>query len=230
MVAVVKVRRSGAATPAAGATRTDLGVAAAPPRGFRPVSRRRARLAGGVALAAVAIGGNVAVYSSVDSKSEVVQLVDNVRAGEQITTADLRVVEADLDPTVPHVAAEAMRSIVGQYAVTYLASGTLIIPQLVQPSPLVAAGTGVVAIDVGGGGLPSGLLERSRVQLVYSDPDGQAIVEGRVVARTVLGGNLDDGDAITVEVPVDAAAPLAAAHDVRVVLLEADADPAVERG
>ena len=35
-----------------------------PQRGFRPASRRRARVAAGAALVAVAIGGNVLVYSS----------------------------------------------------------------------------------------------------------------------------------------------------------------------
>ncbi len=195
-------------------------------RGFRPTSRRRARVALGVALSAAAIGGNVLIYSSINHSTEVVQLVSNVRAGHQITGADLRIVEVDLDPTVPSVAAEGLESLVGQYARTYLPAGSLVIPQIVQLTPLVSPGSGVVAIVAAGGGLPSGLIERSRVQLVYGAGETLVVVEGRVVAR---GAGVDDlaNDGITVEVPVAAAASLAAANDVRVVLLEADVDPAL---
>ena len=181
-------------------------------------------MAGGVALAAVAIGGNVLVYSSINQSTEVVQLVANVRAGDQITTADLRIVESDLDPSVPKVAADDLMSLIGQYATTYLPAGSLVIPQVVQPYPLVSPGTGVVAIAVSGGGSPAGLVERSRVQLVYGQAETLVVVEGRVVAR-VANDVAEDG--LSVEVPVDAAAALAAADDIRVVLLDADVDPAL---
>jgi hypothetical protein len=183
-------------------------------------------VAGGIALSAAAIGGNVLVYSSINHSTEVVQLVTNVRAGVQITQADLRIVEVDLDPTVPSVAADQLDSLVGQYARTYLPAGTLVIPQIVQATPLVSPGTGVVAIVVAGGGSPSGLIERSRVQLVYSDGETLVVVEGRVVARGAGADEAGD-EGVTVEVPVAAAASLAAANDVRVVLLEADVDAAL---
>ena len=70
------------------------------------------------------------------------------------------------------------------------------------------------------------MIERSRVQLVYGDGETLVVVEGRVVARGADDGDLANGG-ITVEVPVAAAASLAAANDVRVVLLEADVDPAL---
>lgn len=224
---MVSVRREVAGGPvAASAVPTDR-LDASSTRGFRPTSRRRARVAGGVALAAVAIGGNVLVYSSLNKSTEVVQLVTNVRAGDQITAGDVRIVEADLDQTVPYVAADDVGVIVGQYARTYLPSGTLIIPQVVQSNPLVSPGTAVVAVVVAGGGLPVGVVERSRVQLVYRTGTAFTVVEGRVVARP-SGESMADGVAITVEVPVDAAPSLAAAaDDVRVVLLDADTDPAI---
>lgn len=176
----------------------------------------------------MAIGGNVLVYASLDRSTEVVQLVANVRAGDQISAADLRIVEADLDPTVPSVAGADLGALVGQYARTYLPAGSLIIPQVVQPSPLVSAGSGVVAVVATGGGIPAGLIERSRVQLVYSEGDALNVVEGRVVSRGMptSTGDVADG-ALTVEVAADAAAALAAADDVRVVLLDGDVDPAL---
>lgn len=212
--------------PTSPAAADPIDRAASTARGFRPTSRRRARVAGGVALSAVAIGGNVLIYSSMDHSTEVVQLATNVRAGHQITGADLRIVEVDLDPTVPSVGAGGLDSLVGQYATTYLPAGSLVIPQIVQLTPLVSPGTGVVAIVAAGGGMPSGLIERSRVQLVYGDGETLVVVEGRVVARGADDGDLANGG-ITVEVPVAAAASLAAANDVRVVLLEADVDPAL---
>ena len=212
--------------PTSPAAAAPIDRAAPTARGFRPTSRRRARVAGGVALSAVAIGGNVLIYSSIDHSTEVVQLATNVRAGHRITGADLRIVEVDLDPTVPSVAAGGLDSLVGQYARTYLPAGSLVIPQIVQLTPLVSPGTGVVAIVAAGGGTPSGLIERSRVQLVYGEGETLVVVEGRVVARGAGADDLANGG-ITVEVPVAAAASLAAANDVRVVLLEADVDPAL---
>lgn len=222
LAALVSARRP----PTVPVAASPIDRVAATARGFRPTSRRRARVAGGVALSAAAIGGNVLIYSSINHSTEVVQLVTNVRAGDQITGADLRIVEVDLDPTVPSVAADELGSLVGQYARTYLPAGSLVIPQIVQPTPLVSPGTGVVAVVVAGGGSPSGLIERSRVQLVYSDGETLVVVEGRVVARAA--GADDVGDVgVTVEVPAAAAPSLAAANDVRVVLLESDVDPAL---
>ncbi len=69
-------------------------------RGFQPASRRRNRIALGVLLAAIAIGGNIYVYSTLDAKEPVVQVVRDVPAGEQITADMLRTVDVDADSTV----------------------------------------------------------------------------------------------------------------------------------
>lgn len=203
------------------------------PRGIRPGSRRRARIAAGAAIAAVAIGGNVLVYTSLDERTEVVQVVRNVRAGEPIAAADLRTVAVDVDPTVPVVAGDRLGTLVGQYARTAIASGSLMTPGLVQPEPLVSDGAGVVALEIEPTRVPFGLVERSRVQLVVvpgRDEGAAFVADGRIVARGDDVDSITGASALSIEVAADHAPILAAADDVRVVLLQPDADPALEGG
>ena len=203
------------------------------PRGFRPGSRRRARVAAGAALAAVAIGGNVLVYSSLDDKTEVLQVVRNVRAGEVVTGDDLRVVEVDLDPTVPVVEADQIGLVVNQYARVYIASGSLMVQQLVQPNPLVTAGAGVVAVEIRPTRVPSGLRERSQVMIVVvpENNDEQLFVTtGRVVARGNESDTVTGLFGLSVEVAEADAPRVAAGNDVRIVVLDPGRDAATEQG
>lgn len=192
-------------------------------RGFRPGSRRRARIAGGVALAAAAVGGNVLVYSSLDDPTEVVQFVSNIDAGEQIGADDVRIIELDGDlATANLVPADQVSVIVNQYARTYIPSGSLASVFVVQGSPLVSPGTAVVAVAPEGDRLPRGIQARSRVLL--ADADSSAAVEARVVAVP------EEGGALSVEVALADAATIATADSVVVVLLQPGADPATSEG
>lgn len=198
------------------------------PRGFRPTPRRRARIAAGAAVAAVAVAGNVAIYTSLDSSEDVVQVVRDVRAGEQLTAEDLRTVAVDVDASVPVLPADEAARMIGQYARVHLASGSLLVEQLVQSEPLVTPGKAVVAIGVVPSAIPSGLRERSPVQLVVAgtsaEPAG-ATVSGRVVARGVEADSISGRFPLSVEVDAMDAPTLAAADDVRVVLLDPANDP-----
>lgn len=203
-----------------------------PPRGFRPASRRRARVAGGVALVAAAIGGNVLVYTSLDDRRPVLQAVRDVPAGEQLTIDDVRSIDVDADDTLRAVSADRLPAVVGQYAKVRLVSGSLVVAEALQPVPLVSSGTAVVAVQVPDGALPIGLRERSQVQLVMpAAGDGTTagvptIVDGRVVglptAPTTATGMLS----LSVEVPEQLAATVAASDDVRVVLIAPGTDDA----
>ena len=202
-------------------------------RGFRPGSRRRARIAAGAALAAVAIGGNVLIYASLDDKTEVLQVVRNVRAGEVVTSDDLRVVEVDLDPTVPAVEADQIGLVVNQYARVYITSGSLMVEQLVQPTPLVSAGAGVVAVEIRPSRVPSGLRERSRVMLVVvpeNNDEELFVTTGRVVARGSDADAVSGVFGLSVEVAEVDAPLVAAGNDVRVVVLDPGSDIATEQG
>lgn len=204
---------------------------ATPGRGFRPVSRRRSRIAAGVALAAIAVGGNVVVYTSLDSKEPVVQAVRDIPAGEQLTGDMFRAVDIGADSTVNVISGDRLDSLVGNYAKVRLVAGSLVTPESIQALPLVTPGNSVVAIQVADGSLPIGLRERVPVLLVVpadrvADGAGVMSIPGRVVGLPTDTSSALGLLSLSVEVTAGDAATVAAADDVRVVLVEPSSDPA----
>lgn len=195
-------------------------------RGFRPGSRRRARIAAGVAIAAVAVGGNVLVYSSLDDTTSVVQFVDNVNAGDQIASDDIRIIEIDGGvSTANFVPADQVGLIVNQYARTFIPSGSLASVFVVQSSPLVTPGAAVVAVTPDGNLVPDGLRDRSLVRLIIGEGE-LTLIDARVVAveRNDAGG----ASSLSVEVSEADAPIVAAAGQLRVALLDPGIDPATQ--
>lgn len=198
-------------------------------RGFRPPSRHRNRIALGALLAALAIGGNVWVYSSLDSADAVVQVVRDVPAGEQITADMLRTTDVDADSTVNLVPGDQLDSLIGRYAKVRLVSGSLVTAEALQAGPLVRAGSAIVAIQVAEGTLPIGVRERVPIVLVIGDLTGEGeptTVTGRVVGLPTATTSALGVESLSVEVELADAAMVAAADDVRVVLVEPVEDPA----
>lgn len=211
--------------------RPDVHPAAGRPtesRGFRPGSRRRARIAGGAALAAVAIGGNVLLYASLDDRTAVLQVVTDIRAGELVAADDLRIVEVDVDPEVPVVPAEELGRVVNQHARVHIASGTLLAPVLVQPLPLVSPESAVVAVELRPTLVPSGVRERSLLELIVVSGDEEHRATGRAVTRPSEVEGVSGLVSMSVEVASGDAALVAAGDEVRVVLLEPGIDAAYE--
>ncbi len=199
-------------------------------QGFAPSSRRRNRIAAGVALAAIAVGANLLIYTSVNDAAPVAQVVVDVPAGTQITSEMLRTVDVDAPSSVNLVPGDQLGSLVGSYAKVRLVSGSLITEQSVQGTPLVGAGNSVVAIRVDEGGLPVGLRERVPVQLVIPAPSAAEtmqpmVIEGVVVALPIATANALGEQSLSVEVAAGSAPVVAAADDVRVVLAEPQIDP-----
>jgi hypothetical protein len=200
-------------------------------RGFRPTARRRNRLVAGLALGALAIGGNMFAYASLSSSQPVVQVVRDVPAGDQITPDMLRTVDADVDATVNVIPGSDLNALVGQYAKVRLVSGSLVVRTALQPDPLLNPGNAVVAIEVKAAELPIGLRERVPVQLVIPGPpsvDSAApiTIEGRVVGLPLASDNGLGTQSVSVEVAAADASAVAAADDVRLVLMVPDEDPA----
>jgi hypothetical protein len=215
---------------------SDIGTSAPLPtpdrqRGFRPSVRRRNRLAAGVALGAIAIGGNVAVYSALNSSEPVVQVVRDVAAGEAITSDMLRTVDVDVDATVNVIEGADLRSLVGQYARVRLVSGSLVTRQALQTGPLVSVGNAVVAFAVASSELPVGVRERVPVRLVIpadrgDDDQTPVSIDGRVVGFPTESDVGIGTVSVSVELNDADAAVVAAADDIRVVLLVPSPDPA----
>ena len=200
-------------------------------RGFRPTARRRNRIAAGVALGAVAIGGNVLVYASLDGSEPVVQVIRDVPAGSMITADMLRTVDVDAGPTVNVVDGADLATLIGRYNKVRLVSGSLITREALQSAPLVSDGNAVVAIQVTDGELPNGLRERAPVRLVIpadrNDVEPRPIViDGRVVGLPTASNNALGTLSLSVELERDDASTVAAADRVRVVLLTPTEDPA----
>ncbi|HSM66335.1 MAG TPA: SAF domain-containing protein [Ilumatobacteraceae bacterium] len=195
-------------------------------RGFQPTGRRRKRIAAGVLLAAIAVGGNVAIYTGLDDRTPVVQVTRDVPAGERLSPDMLRTVAVDADPTVNVIPGDRIDSLVGTYAKVRLVSGSLVTAEALQSTPLVAAGNSVVAIRVPEGTLPIGIRERAPVQLVVPGDGPPTTVPGRVVGLPAATGAALGVESLSVEVAADDAATVASADDVRVVLVVPSPDPA----
>ncbi len=196
-------------------------------RGFRPSARRRNRIAAGVALGAAAIGGNVLVYSSLDDTTSAVQAVENIPAGTQVTADMFRVVDVDVDDSVPTVTGDQLPLLVGQYTRARIVSGSLVVGVSFQPEPLVSSGRAVVAIEVDEDLVPIGTRERSNLELVTVGEDDELVrTAGRALAPPSASASGQGSVSISVEVEAERAGALAAAEVVRVVLLPPSADVA----
>jgi hypothetical protein len=218
--------------PAAPQVRSDDAAAV---RGFRPASRRRSRMMIGAALVAVAVGGNLLVYSNLDQRTEVLQVVRDVPAGSVLGAGDFRPVAVGADPSVRTVEAGELSAVIGRYTKVRLVAGSLLVAEALQAEPLVAPGSAIVAVQIPEGALPAGLRERSQVQLVLpparSDDAGSlVVVAGRVVGLPTSPSSVTGRASLSVEVDQADAAVVAAGDDVRVVLLEPGADAADHEG
>jgi hypothetical protein len=150
-------------------------------------------------------------------------VVRDVPAGEQITPDVLRTVDVHADSTVNLVPGSRLDSLVGSYAKVRLVSGSLVTAEATQAEPLVAPGSAVVAIQVPEGTLPVGLRERVPVVLVVPRGPGATepvTIDGQVVGLPTPTDSALGVESLSVEVARGDAATVAAADDVRVVLVE----------
>ena len=201
-------------------------------RGFRPSARRRNRIVAGAVLAAVAVAGNVWLYSNIDSDEQVLQVTRDVTAGEQITEDMLRLVDVEVDDSVSIVPAEQLASTVGSYAKVRLVAGSLVTPASLQGDPLVTDGASVVAVRVPDGSLPIGLRERVPVDIVLpprttTNPEATSepyVVTGRVIGLPGTPDSTVGLVSVTLEVAAAEASRVAAADDVRLVLRQPSED------
>lgn len=194
-------------------------------RGFRPSARRRNRIAAGIALGAAAIGGNLIVYASLDDTTTAVQAIQNIPAGSQVTEDMFRIVEVDVDPSVPTVTADRLPLLIGQYARVRVVSGSLVVGVTFQTEPLVQADKAIVAIEIDEDLVPIGTLERSNLQLVTLDAeDIPQTVPGRALAPPTPSVSGQGTVSMSIEVDTALAAALATADVVRIVLLPPEPD------
>lgn len=199
------------------------------PLRFRPAARRRNRIAVAVVLGAIAVGGNVLAYTSLDDSEPVVQAVRDIPAGDQLRPDDLRIVDVEVDDAVNVIPGDRLDSLVGNYAKVRIVSGSLVVDESLQTTPLVEPGRSVVAVVVPPAELPVGLRERVPVQVVLpprADTGEIGVIEARTVGLPADVGDTLGARSVSLEVDLVDAPRVAAADDVRLVLVEPAEDPA----
>jgi hypothetical protein len=194
-------------------------------RGFRPSARRRNRIAAGIALGAVAIAANLGLYTALDDTTAVVQAIDSIPAGTQVTADMFRTVDVDVDGSVPMVSDDQLPALIGQYARVRIVSGQLVVGLAFQPEPLVTQGKAIVAIEVDTDLMPTNVRDRSNLQLVVLDVDGGAsTIPARAMEVPVESVSGNGSVSLSVEVNLSQSPAVATADIVRVVLLPPTAD------
>lgn len=189
------------------------------PRAIAPPPKLRRRpLLVLASIGAVIAGALLGVwaYTSSTTTREVVAARSTIQRGAIIDRADLMLVRVNLDPALSPVAGSQLDRLVGQRAALDLAAGGLVTDEAVTATVLPAKGQSVVGISLPPGLLPGEPLRAGDDVRVVATPGEQGEVsagEQRFIAATVVGVQADPQtgqSVISVQVPYDAAAELAA--------------------
>jgi hypothetical protein len=162
------------------ATGTRLGVA--PPSTGR--RRRTPELVVGVLLVAGGALASLVLATSGRERTPVVALAGDVSRGEVIAEDDLTTVHVGSDASIAHTAEDEAATLVGRVAVSDLAAGTVLTPELVAaPAELVGPGEGTVGLSLEAGQVPSLRLAPGDRVSVVAGADAASGRESGTVAR-----------------------------------------------
>jgi hypothetical protein len=175
-----------------------------------PAVRRRRRPAVlALAVVLVGLGGLVnAVAAGHGGRVAMLAVARPVPVGQQVTEADVMVVQLASAPGVAMVPADRRGEVVGRYAAVGLRPGSLFTPDAVSDQRAPTPGQAVLAVAVKTGLVPArGLVPGDRVLLVPVSgdrPEQQAAAgAGPVHATVVEVGQPDTDGAWAVDVAVD---------------------------
>ena len=221
----------GTATKEHPATSGVSGSSALIPAARAPLPTRQRRLAqvalGVVLILGLGVLGGVA-YTTAGSKVPVVTVVREIPKGHVVTAADLSTV--DVAGGVVAVAGDHLNSVLGETATVDLLPGTLLQRSMVTAGPSLAAGMAQVGVEVTGGQIPAdGLVPGDTVEVLALPAKGAASTAAAAAATTlapkatVFSTRPDPastaGTLVTLTVPADAAAGIAAASGNNLVAL-----------
>lgn len=150
--------------------------------------RRRARLPEVAIGLLVMLGfGLAAVLWQLNAtqKDPVLALANDVRRGEVIDRADLRVVFVATDDAIAHVRRDDAASIIGHAAAADLPVGALLTRASVVAGSILNAGEGIVGLALEPGQVPSADLRSGDIVnvVVGATTDGAGVRSGEVVVR-----------------------------------------------
>ncbi len=180
-----------AASGDAGVEGGARGVPAAPVRAAaapRQWSRRHVAAGGLVVL----LGGTVTLFAvpAYSQRSNVLVVARQVAAGQVLSAADVGVAQVSTGPDVTVLPEADQGSVVGRYAATDLAPGTLLTDGLVTGSDGFVAGQRLVPLALKPGQLPArGVRVGQRVTVVSTTGDGEGSSSGPASGR--LAGSIE---------------------------------------
>lgn len=195
----------------------------------RPQRQRRPGLAvAGALLVGLCGVASAGLAAAGHNRIAVLALAHDVRAGQVLTAADLRVAHLSGD-NVSAVSADGRAALIGQTLTATLPAGTLLNASMLTPVPLPAAGLQLVAVAVKPGGVPVEATPGRDVALVRVATGTAAVVAGGpsilVAKARVVSVQTEPSTGsvvLSVQVPAAAAAAVAqasAAGTVAVTLL-----------
>lgn len=163
---------------------------AAPPSTSGPRRRRPEMLLGVVLVVGCALAALVLATSGRD-RTPVVALAQEVDRGAVIEAGDLTVRYVSADSAIAHVDEADRDSIVGRAALSDLAPGTIVTPELfAEPGGVLEVGDGTVGLALSVGQVPSmDLAPGDLVNVVRAAGDtggGQVVAAAEVVAASRL--------------------------------------------
>lgn len=190
------------------------------PRGVPgpPKARRRWGLfAAMVLVAALGVLGNVWLHAATSSATPVVAAARTIERGHLIAPEDLISVDVEVDPALRTIPATDLTTLVGRYAALDVAAGALLTPESVTDQNIPPAGFSLVGVGLAQAMMPGApLLAGDRVRVVATTDttsQGEVVAVSAVVVSTQVGTDptvAGTQTIVTVQVPTDEAAALAA--------------------
>lgn len=160
--------------------------AAPPPQPVLAARRPKGRLAAAGLLMVLFALGNVALYSRVAARPEVLAVARDVSYGQVLAPEDVKVVQLR-GGGVSTIPAARMSQVVGQTVRATLGRGTLLSPSLMLPGPAVGPGDAVASAALRSGLYPAGLRPGDRVRVVSRGGTGTAVGADSVVDSIATG-------------------------------------------
>lgn len=160
--------------------------AAPPSQPVLAARRPKGRLAAAALLMVLFALGNVALYSRVAARPEVLAVARDVSYGQVLAAEDVKVVQLR-GGGVSTIPAARMSKVVGQTVRATLGRGTLLSPSLMLPGPAVGPGDAVASAALRSGLYPAGLRPGDRVRVVSRGGTGTAIGADSLVDSIATG-------------------------------------------
>jgi hypothetical protein len=157
---------------------------------------------GGLLGMVVAAGVFALVYLGSEARISVLAVARPVAAGQQLETADLRVVQIVPGPGLDVVRASDVSAVVGHTAAVPLVAGSLLTPGELGPAAWPPSGHMVVAVAVKPGRLAAGVEPGTHVRVVSVAPAAEGTGQGTVGGQPALTAS---GVVVAVTAGVDGA-------------------------